>query len=161
MFHPSSKGARRPASQGRRVPASLISIPFLALILFLSSRAEADANGPDGVYFTAAYLVGALGAIGYKTLIACVKYISRKVFRLGMLLYPMFLGLLISIPTVFYALPHFGPPSGKFGTDLVYAFLTTYTIFDITGDAFKLTGIMTDYFRKKGGGDATDGEKDA
>ena len=156
MFYPSTKGIRL-----WQVPASLISIPFLALVFFLSSRAEADTNGPDGVYFTAAYLVGTLGAIGYKTLIACVKYFSRKIFRLSLLLYPMFLALLIAGPTVFYALPHLGPPSGKFAPDMIYAFLTTYTIFDITGDAFKLTGIMAEYFRRKGGGDATDGEKDA
>ncbi|OGL73507.1 hypothetical protein A3D72_02840 [Candidatus Uhrbacteria bacterium RIFCSPHIGHO2_02_FULL_57_19] len=143
------------------MPASLISIPVLAVVLLIATHAAADGGGADGIYFTAAYIVGSVLAIGYKTLVACVKYVSLRVFRLGMLLYPMFLAILIAIPTVFYALPHLGPPSGKFAPDMIYAFLTTYTIFDITGDAFKLTGIMTDYFRRKGGGDATDGEKDA
>jgi len=161
LVDPSRKGARLSCEAGRRVPASLISIPVLAVVLLIATHAAADGGGADGIYFTAAYIVGSVLAIGYKTLVACVKYVSLRVFRLGMLLYPMFLAILIAIPTVFYALPHLGPPSGKFAPDMIYAFLTTYTIFDITGDAFKLTGIMTDYFRRKGGGDATDGEKDA
>lgn len=90
------------------------------------------------VFITTSYVLGSLSAIVCKMAFGSAKHLVGRSFRLRMLISPVVSAVFLSFPLVFIILPRFGPPSGRWGNDWFYAFLTTYATVDMTSDFFKV-----------------------
>ena len=101
------------------------------------------------VFFTSSYVLGSLGAIVCKMVMGSAKHLVGKTFRLRMLISPIVSAVLFSFPLVFIIMPRFGPPSGRWGNDWIYAYLTTYTTVDMTADFFTVYALIRRLIRKK------------
>lgn len=130
-------------SAQRRLLASCV---FLTIILVSFAAFGSTAkSGPIGALTTVAYILGSVGAFVYKTGVGSVKHLATKTFRLRALIVPGVWAALLSLPTVFLILPFLGPPSGRFVTDMLYAYLTTYALIDMSADSY----ILFVLFQKK------------
>jgi hypothetical protein len=109
---------------------------------------------PTEIFLTYAYVFGTLGAIVYKMSVGSAKHIVGRTFRLRVLLMPVMWSVVISVPLVFMIMPKFGRPTGVFSTDLIYAYLTTYAVIDMTADFYILSDIIRQAYK-----DAVDREE--
>lgn len=134
------------------VPSSRHRVVFvLPIALFLAvqlwafgalATTPAGESAPTPIYVTLAYVIGTLTAIVYKMAVGSTKHLAGRTFRLRALLLPVAWSVLLSFPLVFVIMPKFGRPSGVFVTDVIYAYLTTYAMIDMTADFFTIYTII-------------------
>ncbi|TAK05304.1 hypothetical protein EPO33_05060 [Patescibacteria group bacterium] len=104
----------------------------------------------DGPFYTSwAYLFGLIAALSYKIIMPVVKHRMRREFRLRLFIIPYCVGMMVTLPLVFMALPSLGPPRGDFFSDFAYAFVTTYAFMDITADLFRLQEEIRQYLDRE------------
>ncbi len=97
---------------------------------------------PNSIYVTLPYVLGTLTGIIYKMAVGATKHLVGRTFRIRALFFPVLWSALLSFPLVFVIMPKFGRPSGNFMDDLIYAYLTTYAMIDMTADVFIITEII-------------------
>lgn len=97
------------------------------------------------------YGLGIIAAFFYKLVVPVLKHRLRQEFRMRLLIIPSIVGLMVSLPLVFMALPALGPPRGVFLSDFINAFMTTYASMDITADLFRLQEDIRLYLDRKMG----------
>ena len=100
------------------------------------------------LYVTWAYVLGSLSAIVYKMSVGSAKHLIGRTFRLRMLVLPVAVATLISIPLVCMIMPRFGPPTGRPMNDVIYAFLTTYATIDMTADFYIVSELYRQHIQK-------------
>jgi hypothetical protein len=104
--------------------------------------------GPSVVYVNAAYVLGTLAAIVYKMAVGSAKHLVGRTFRMRVLVWPVLLAAVISFPLVFMIMPKFGRPTGVFMADLIYAYLTTYAVIDMTADFYVIYALIQKKFEQ-------------
>lgn len=117
---------------------------FLVGLIVVPRVFAQQVSTPDELYFTWAYVLGTACALGYKMGIGTLKRLQEKRFRWAKLLWPSFVSFLLSVPLIFVVMPKFGRPTGSFTTDIIYAYLTTYTLVDMTSDLFTVREIISE-----------------
>lgn len=122
-------------SQVLRAIASLV---FL-LLLLVTPRAFAQdiPASPDAFVFSWAYVAGGLGAIIFKMFVGVSKSLAVKRFRWRKLFWPTLVAIMLSFPLIFLVMPH-ARPTGNFMNDLIYAWLTGYTMLGTISDVISL-----------------------
>lgn len=123
---------------------------FLAVQLWgfgAFASAPGDSARPE-IFVSWTYIVGGLAAIIYKIGVGSAKHIVGRSFRYRSLLWPIAFGIVICLPLLFMIMPKFGPPTGHFWSDMIYAYLTTYAIIDMASDFFILSDIIRAKFQE-------------
>ncbi len=124
---------------------------FLFVLLMAPSALGQEPSGPrPELYFTWAYVVGALAAMSWKVTIGVYKKMPTRRFKWKKLLVPTGTAVIVSIPLVFLVMPHFGRPTGNVMGDMIYAYLTTYTLVDMTADVFTVINLLRAHFSEPG-----------
>jgi len=120
-----------------KIPLYLLVI-FILIIAFNGPISAGNQSPAEAYHLTWSYIFGSLAAIFYKSAIGVIKSISRKAFSWWALSIPLVATAIFAVPTIVYALPNFGPPSGNFTADFLYSFAFIYSIHDVSADCHKL-----------------------
>lgn len=121
--------------------ASIVVFILIQVWAFGAFASPADPS-PTDIYVTLPYVLGTLAGIVYKMAVGATKHLVGRTFRFRALFYPVMWSALLSFPLVFVIMPKFGRPTGNFMTDMIYAYLTTYAMIDMTADVFLITEII-------------------
>lgn len=126
-----------------------VSCMFLSIVFgsFAANASNGD-PAPGEIFVTLAYVCGTLSAIVYKMAVGSTKHLVGKTFRWRVLIWPIVLSAVISFPLVFVIMPKFGRPTGHFGADMIYAFLTTYVTIDMTADFYIISALIEKKFEQ-------------
>jgi len=131
-----------------KAPQTLSVIVVVLVVQAFSLAAfatEADLKASE-INISVAYVLGALAAIVYKMSVGSFKHLEGKTFRMRALLTPIISAAFLSLPLVLIIMPKFGKPTGSFWTDLIYTYLTTYALIDMTADYFSINEIVRQRF---------------
>ncbi len=116
-----------------------------------SLPAIADST-PSLIHFSWIYILGTGTAICWKAWEGVIKYVPAKQFSILAYLSSVLISLPILLVSVFFFLPVYGPPTGHWRNDLVYSFLTAYTIIGMASsyeDYRKFQVYFMEYFKRK------------
>ena len=114
---------------GAGIGAGLMVILFFTLNAMASPTAD-DVNA-NAIYFTWWYVLGTLIAFFQKIIEGVIKHVPARRFSWKKLVKIFLLSSPFLVVCVFFFLPKYGPPTGVWQKDTLYAFLTAYATLGI------------------------------
>lgn len=101
---------------------------------------------PDSA-FTWVYLGGSLAALTQKMGMGSLKHFLRGEFQKADVFWTLFVSLFYVPLVIFFIMPQFGRPTGRWFADASRAFLVTYNLFDVMNDLFQIKAAWNDWIK--------------